>query len=119
MVVENMCDIEFLVCIFFVLDKLITHMIVGDTERLRYQLKYLTLKRSHIHKYFFTVFFLLFSSENIRLGISCEPSANLKIHMKHQTLFSLKDKSNNNNNNNKVSSAAFFVWRFKSKQSNI
>ena len=32
-------------------------------------------------------------SEKIRLDISCESSARQRIHMKHQVLFSSKDKS--------------------------
>ena len=40
-----------------------------------------------IHKYFFKRF-----SEKIRLDISCESSARQRIHMKHQALFSSKDK---------------------------
>ena len=35
--------------------------------------------------------------------------------MKHQALFSSKDKAKKN----KVSSAAIFVWRFKGKQVNL
>ena len=41
-----------------------------------------------IHKYFFVVF-----SEKIRLDVSSESSARQRIHMKHQALFSLKEKS--------------------------
>ena len=41
-----------------------------------------------IHKYLFSCF-----SEKIRLDVSCESSARQRIHMKHQALFSLKDKS--------------------------
>ena len=35
-------------------------------------------------------------SDKIMLDISCEFSARQRIHMKHQVLFSSKDKSNNN-----------------------
>ena len=35
-------------------------------------------------------------SDKIMLDISCESSAWQRIHMKHQTLFSLQDKSKNN-----------------------
>ena len=41
-----------------------------------------------IHYYFFIFFF----SEKIRLDLSCESSAEQSIHMKHQALFSSKDK---------------------------
>ena len=37
-------------------------------------------------------------SEKIRLDISCESSARQRIHMKHQALFSSKDKSKQNKN---------------------
>ena len=47
--------------------------------------------------------------EKIRLDISCETLARQRIHMKHQALFSLKDKSKKI----KVSSAAIFIWPFK------
>ena len=57
-----------------------------------------------ILKYFFIVL-----SEKIRLGILYEPSARQRIHIKHQALFSSKDKSNKI----KVSSAAILVWRIK------
>ena len=43
-----------------------------------------------IHKYFYIVF-----QKKIRLDISCESSAKQRIHMKHQALFSSKDKSKN------------------------
>ena len=39
----------------------------------------------------FSLFF--FFSEKLRLDISCESSARQRIHMKHQALFSLKNKS--------------------------
>ena len=51
-------------------------------------------------------------SEKIRLDVSSESSAGQKrqrIHLKHQALFSLKDKSKKI----KMSSAAIFVWRLK------
>ena len=38
-------------------------------------------------------FFIPFFSEKIRINISCESSARQKIHMRHQALFSSKDKS--------------------------
>ena len=41
-----------------------------------------------IHKYFFIVFF----SEKVRLDVSSESSARQRIHLKHQALFSSKDK---------------------------
>ena len=41
-----------------------------------------------IHKYFFIVF-----SGKIRLDISCESSDRQRIHTKHKTLFSSRDKS--------------------------
>ena len=41
----------------------------------------------------FFIFFILFFSEKIRFDISCESSVRQRIHMKHQTLFSSKDKS--------------------------
>ena len=44
-----------------------------------------------IHKYFFSLFFR--ETEKIRLDISCESSARQRIHIKHQVLFSSKDKS--------------------------
>ena len=40
------------------------------------------------HKYFFIVFL-----KKIRLDVSSASSARLRIHMKNQDLFSLKDKS--------------------------
>ena len=40
-----------------------------------------------------TLIFLHCSSEKIRLDSSCESSARQRIHIKHQTLFSLKDES--------------------------
>ena len=36
---------------------------------------------------------LFFRSEKIRLDVSSESSARQRIHLKHQALFSLKDKS--------------------------
>ena len=53
----------------------------------------ITTAADDIHKYF---------SEKIRLDISCESSTGQRIHMKHQALFSLRDKSKEI-----VSSAAF------------
>ena len=43
-----------------------------------------------IHKYFFIVFF---SSEKMRLDISCESSARHRIHKKHLASFSFTDNS--------------------------
>ena len=40
------------------------------------------------------IFFHCFS-EKIRLDVSCESSARQRIHLKHQALFSSKDKSKN------------------------
>ena len=51
----------------------------------------ITTAADDIHKYFFIVF-----SEKVRFDVSCESSARQKIHMKHQAVFSLKDKSENN-----------------------
>ena len=48
--------------------------------------------------------FALFSRENKTFDISCESSARQRIQMKHQALFSTKDKSTK-----KVSSAAIFI----------
>ena len=48
----------------------------------------ITTAAEDIHKYFF-----IFFKENIRLDISCESSAMQRIHIKHQALFSSKDKS--------------------------
>ena len=47
-------------------------------------------------------------SEKISLDVSSESSAWQRIHMKHQALFSSKDKSKKN----KMSSAAFFSFSF-------
>ena len=52
-------------------------------------------------KYFFIVF-----SEKIRLDISCESSAVQRIYMKHQALFSSKDK-------NRENKSVVFAWLFK------
>ena len=54
-------------------------------------------------------FFFIVFSEKIRLDVSSESSARQRIHLKHQALFSSKDKSKKN----KMSSAAIFVWPFK------
>ena len=48
----------------------------------------------------FSVFFF-FSSEKLRLDVSCESSAMQRIHVKHQALFSSKDKSQKLNKINK------------------
>ena len=48
----------------------------------------ITTAADDIHKYFFYCF-----SEKIGLDVSCESSARQRIHLKHQALFSLKDKS--------------------------
>ena len=48
----------------------------------------ITTAADDIHKYFFNVF-----SVKIRLDVSSESSARQRIHLKHQGLFSLKDKS--------------------------
>ena len=48
----------------------------------------ITTAADDIHIYFFIVF-----PEKIRLDVSCESSTRQRIHMKHQALFSLKDKS--------------------------
>ena len=48
----------------------------------------ITTAADDIHKYFFVGF-----SEKIRLDVSSESSARLRIHMKDQALFSSKDKS--------------------------
>ena len=53
-------------------------------------------------------YFFIFFSDKIMLDISCETSARQRIHMKHQTLFTLKDKSKNNK-----SVYCNFAWRFK------
>ena len=64
----------------------------------------ITTAADNIHTYHtFSLFFR--EKEKIRLDISCQPSTR---HMKHQALFSSKDKEEN-----KVSSAVIFVWRFK------
>ena len=47
----------------------------------------LTTAADDIHKYFFIVF------QKISLGVSSESSARQRIHLKHQALFSSKDKS--------------------------
>ena len=54
------------------------------------------------------IFFYRFS-DKIMLDISCESSAWQRIHMKHQVLFSSKDKSENN----KSVVCCNFAWRFK------
>ena len=41
-------------------------------------------------------YFFIFFSDKIMLDNSCEYSAWQRSHMKHQALFSLKDKSKNN-----------------------
>ena len=51
------------------------------------------------------IFFLLFFPDKIKLGISCELSAQQTIHMKFQALFSLK----------KVRIRVFFVFFFSDK----
>ena len=48
----------------------------------------ITTAADDIHKYFFHCF-----SEKIRLDVSSESSAMQRIHLKHQALFSSKDKS--------------------------
>ena len=48
----------------------------------------ITTAADDIHRYFFIIFL-----EKIRLDFSCESSARQRIHMKHQALFSSKDKS--------------------------
>ena len=48
----------------------------------------ITTAADDIHKYFFFCF-----SEKIRLDVSSESSAWQRIHIKHQALFSSKDKS--------------------------
>ena len=48
-------------------------------------------------------------SEKISLDASSGSSARQRIHLKHEVLFSSKDRSKIN----KMSSAASFVWRFK------
>ena len=55
-------------------------------------------------EYFFHCF-----SDKIMLDISCESSARQRMHMKHQALFSLKDKSKTN----KSVVCCNLVWRFK------
>ena len=64
----------------------------------------ITTAADGIHKYFFIVF-----SEKIRLDVSSESAARQRIHLKHQALFPLKDKSKKI----EISSAAVFVWGFK------
>ena len=39
------------------------------------------------------IFFYLYSSQKVRLDISCESSARQKIHMKYHSLFSLKNNT--------------------------
>ena len=62
----------------------------------------ITTVADNIYKYFFIVFqrkknsiplHFFKSGDIIRLDISCESSARQRIHMKHQALFPLKDKS--------------------------
>ena len=48
----------------------------------------ITTAADDIHKYLFIVF-----SEKIRLDVSSESSARQRVHLKHQALFYLKDKS--------------------------
>ena len=48
----------------------------------------ITTAADNIHKYFFIVF-----QRKTRLDVSCESSARQRIHLKHQVLFSSKDKS--------------------------
>ena len=55
------------------------------------------------------VFCFLFFFDKIMLDISCESSARQRIHMKHQALFSSKDKSKNN----KSVVCCNFAWCFK------
>ena len=52
----------------------------------------ITTVADDIHKYYFMVF-----QKKIRLDVSSESSARQRIHLKHQALFSLKDKSKNKN----------------------
>ena len=54
-------------------------------------------------------FFIYFFFDKIMLDISCECSACQRIHMKHQALFSSKDKSKNN----KSVVCCNFAWHFK------
>ena len=54
-------------------------------------------------------YFLHVFSDKIVLGILCESSAWQRIHMKHQALFYLKDKSKIN----KSVVCCNFAWRFK------
>ena len=54
------------------------------------------------------IFFHCFS-DRIRLDISCESSARQKSHMKHQALFTSKDKSKKY----KSVVCCNFSWRFK------
>ena len=53
----------------------------------------ITTAADGILKYFSLFFFFFFFSEKIRHDISGESSAKHRIHMKHQALFSSKDKS--------------------------
>ena len=48
----------------------------------------ITTAADDIHKYFFHYF-----SEKLTLNISSESSARQRVHMKHQALFYMKDKS--------------------------
>ena len=67
----------------------------------------ITAAADDIHKQTFSLFFREYKTIfHVNPLLS---SARQRIHMKHQALFSLKDKSKNNI----VSSAAIFVWRFK------
>ena len=54
-------------------------------------------------------FFLFIFSKHISLNISCELNAKKRIHMKHQDLFSLKNKKKKN----RILTASNFVWCFK------
>ena len=58
-------------------------------------------------------YFVMFFSENIRLDVSCESSAKQRIHMKHQALFSLKDRSEKFNNKSVV--CCNFAWLLRVK----
>ena len=40
------------------------------------------------------IFFYFYLSKKIRLEVSCESSAEQRIHLKHQVLFSLKNNEN-------------------------
>ena len=57
---------------------------------------------------FTEIMMFLFFSNKIRLDMSCESSAGQRIHMKHQALFSSKDKRKK-----KLLSATISIWRFR------